>query len=77
MEFKVIYSPRAKIEIFESLTYYFEKSLTVGINFNNELRYLDNALAINPFYEVKYKNVRAIPFNTFPFSLFFTVNEAT
>lgn len=66
MEFEVIYSPRAKIEIFKALNYYFGKTRSAGFDLNNELKNINKALVLNPFYEIKYKNIRAIPLNTFP-----------
>ena len=77
MEYEIVYAPRAKIEIFEVLSFYFERSPKVASDFNPELKYIDTALTINLFYEIKYKNVRAIPLNTFPYSFFFTVNETS
>ncbi len=77
MEFEVIYAPRAKIEIFGALSFYIEINLGVAYYFNAELKSIDNALIINPFYEIKYKNIRAVPLNTFPYSFYFTVNEST
>lgn len=71
MAFEVIYAPRAKIEIFDALNFYFERSLVAAMEFDVELKYLNNALEINPFYEIKYKNIRAIPLKTFPYSFYF------
>ncbi len=46
---------------------------------NYFITYLNNAykmLAKNPYFAVRYKNVRAIKIRKFPYALFFTIDES-
>ncbi len=45
------------------------------INFVIALKNAYNHLELDPFYRIRYKNVRAIKLRRFPFNLYFTVNE--
>lgn len=75
MEFKVLISPRALEELEEALEYYSEIPTALkafSLAFDNSL----STLSTNPYFEVRYKNVRALPIEKFPYLIFFTVDEA-
>ena len=75
MEFKIIISPRAQFEIETITDYYSEISRNVLIHFNERLTETYNYLKINPYFEKRYKNFRAVPIKKFPYLLFFTIDE--
>lgn len=31
---------------------------------------------MNPFYEIRYDNIRCLPLKTFPYTIHFSINEA-
>lgn len=75
MAFKVIVSPRAQKEIETSIDFYIERSENAPKDFILALEKAYESLSINPFYALRYKNVRSLKLAKFPFSLFFTINE--
>lgn len=77
MAYKIIVSPRAQNEIIKAIDYYFERSEDAPNNFITQLEQNYAYLANNPFFIIRYKNVRSLKLKKFPYSLYFTVNEKT
>lgn len=75
MVYKIIVSPRAQKEIEIAIDYYALYSENAPEKFILFLKYSYQALAINPFFTVFYKNVRGLKIKKFPYSLYFTINE--
>jgi toxin ParE1/3/4 len=75
MVYKVIVSPRAQKEIENAIDYYALYSAEAPANFIKALKETYFALERNPFYRVRYKNVRAFKIYGFPYSLFFIINK--
>lgn len=75
MAYKVIVSPRAQKEIENAIDYYALYSVDAPINFIAVLKEAYRTLETNPFFRVRYKNVRALKIKRFPHSLYFTINE--
>ncbi|WP_436415996.1 type II toxin-antitoxin system RelE/ParE family toxin [Petrimonas sp.] len=76
MEYKISISLRAQQEIDDAIGYYQLHSLKAPALFIEEVRNTFKILAQNPFFAVKYKNVRAIKIKKFPYSLYFIVNKS-
>jgi len=75
MGFKIIVSKKAQDEIENASDYYAEINVNLAFKFFNELTETYNKLELNPNYQIKYKNYRAIPLKIFPFLLFYIVDE--
>jgi plasmid stabilization system protein ParE len=75
MGFKVIVSKKAQIEIENATEYYAEINLNLALRFYNELSETYKKLELNPDYQVRHKNYRAIPLKVFPFLLFYVYDE--
>lgn len=75
MAYKIIVSPRAQKEIIIAIDYYLIKSENAPENFILQLEKIYKQLAINPYYPVRYKNIRSVKIKKFPFSLYFYVDE--
>jgi toxin ParE1/3/4 len=75
MAYKIIVSPRALKEIENAIDYYALYSVDAPKNFIASLQYTYNSLSISPFYRIRYKNIRALKINKFPYSLYYTINE--
>ena len=76
MAFKITISPRAQREIENAIEFYKMYSLNASRYFISSLNDSYQMLAKNPFFTVRYKNVRAINIRKFPYSLFFTIDES-
>lgn len=75
MAYKIIVSPRAQKEIENAIEYYALYSMDAPLNFVASLKEAYVTLANNPFFKVRYKNVRALKIKNFPHSLYFVINE--
>lgn len=75
MGYKIFVSPRAQKEIENAIDYYALYSTDAPVNFIAVLKESYKVLEINPFFRVRYKNIRALKIKRFPHSLFFIINE--
>lgn len=75
MGYKIIVSPRAQKEIENAIDYYTLNSTNASINFIIILKDAYTTLERNPFFKVRYKNIRALKLKKFPHSLYFNINE--
>lgn len=75
MAYKIIVSPRAQKEIENAIDYYAMYSVDAPANFIVSLKEAYFTLESNPFFRVRYKNVRALKIKRFPHSLYFIINE--
>ena len=75
MAYKVIISPRAQKEIENAIDYYALYSVDAPVNFISLLTETYGSLESNPFFKVRYKNIRALKIKKFPYSLYFSINE--
>ncbi|TAH00686.1 MAG: type II toxin-antitoxin system RelE/ParE family toxin [Sphingobacteriales bacterium] len=74
--YNILIEDRAIIEIENAIEYYETKLVGLGYNFKIELSKSFDALSINPYYQIRYKNVRCKPLKKFPFLIHYTVNKA-
>ena len=74
MGFELFASPQVDIDLEEAYEYYKNAPKTIQ-KFDKALLSYYDTLEHNPFFKVRYKNVRALPFKNFPYIIFFTVNE--
>ena len=77
MVYNVIVSPRALNEIEAAIDFYVLNSNDAPKNFITELADAYEVLARNPFKRIRYKNIRAIQLNKFPYFLFYVVNKSS
>jgi plasmid stabilization system protein ParE len=75
MAYKIFVSPRAQKEIENAIDYYALYSSDAPLNFITALKAAYNSLKTNPFFRVRYKNVRTLKIKRFPHSLYFIINE--
>ncbi|MHC1775374.1 MAG: type II toxin-antitoxin system RelE/ParE family toxin [Lentimicrobium sp.] len=75
MAYKIIVSPRAQKEIENAIEYYALYSVNAPVIFISALKEAFTTIETNPFYRVRYKNIRALKINKFPHSLYFIINE--
>lgn len=75
MAYKIIVSPKAQKEIENAIEYYAMYSSNAPQSFVARLKTAYQSLETNPFFFVRYKNIRALKIHKFPFSLYFEINE--
>lgn len=79
MEYKIVLSPKAEIEIDDAIQYYnqyynqFSKS--AARSFKKQLSDSYKKIRLNPFFEKKYNDVRFLPFSKYPYIVLFRVAE--
>ncbi len=73
MEFKI--NPEAKKDIQNEINYYNDKQKGLGKKFHTELKVYFDAIKKNPFYQIRYQNVRCLPLKNFPIMIHFTLEE--
>ena len=75
MNYNLVILDQAQEEINNAYEYYLEISFSVMKSFNNQLEMAYQSLETNPFFQFRYKKLRALPFKTFPYMIFFDINE--
>lgn len=75
MAYKIIVSPLTQKEIEAAIDYYSLYSKNAPINFIEALKEAYKTLETNPFFRIRYKNIRALKLKRFPYSLYFIINE--
>ena len=76
MRFQVIIQPEAMIDIQDGMDYYNSKQSGLGNKFHEFVSDAIDALRTNPFYQIRYNEVRCLPLKKFPFMLHFHLNES-
>ncbi|MBD3904266.1 type II toxin-antitoxin system RelE/ParE family toxin [Chryseobacterium sp. Ch-15] len=75
MDFSFKFLPIAEENIEDAIDYYATISLTVLKNFNKQLDFSISRIVTNPYFQKRFKNVRALPIKKFPYIIFYEVNE--
>ncbi|MFZ4797460.1 MAG: type II toxin-antitoxin system RelE/ParE family toxin [Bacteroidia bacterium] len=75
MSFVVKIEKRAINDISNSIEYYNIQQKDLGNKFVKEVNKAINKISINPFYQIRYDDVRCILVNKFPFMIHFSIDE--
>ena len=75
LRYKLKIEPEAKIDIQDNIKWYNKQQKSLGNRFHKEVKEYFNSLKTNPFYAVKYDNIRCLPLKVFPYMIHFSVNE--
>lgn len=75
MAYNLTILPDAQEEIQKAFEHYGQLSVSALTNFDNQLEEVYRNLEINPYYQVRHQHLRAIPFKSFPFLVFFDVDQ--
>lgn len=75
MAYKIFVSPRAQKELENAIEYYALYSTDAPINFIASLKETYATLETNPFFRIRYKNIRALKITKYPYSIYFVINE--
>ncbi len=60
MEFEVIVHPKVELELQEAYEYHFKNSSAKALRLIHVFEEIIQALKINPFYQIRYKNIRGL-----------------
>lgn len=74
--FQIKLEPEAKEDIQKGIEYYKEKQKGLGKKFHAEVKNSIAAIRKNPFYQIRYDDIRCLPLNKFPFMIHFRVDES-
>lgn len=75
MEFSFKFLPIAEENIEVATDYYAGISMKVLKSFNKQLDLSISRILINPYFQKRYKDVRALPLRKFPYIIFYEVDE--
>ncbi|MEO6130227.1 MAG: type II toxin-antitoxin system RelE/ParE family toxin [Saprospiraceae bacterium] len=76
MKYKIRLSPKAKKDIQAAIEWYIQNQSGLGDKFYFNLQANIEKLESNPFYQIRYDNVRCMPLKKFPYMLHFTIDES-
>jgi plasmid stabilization system protein ParE len=75
----VLYKVRIRDQAFNELQdvvdYYNNINSTLAERFFNMFENALEILKINPHFQVQFDNIRSLPLHTFPYSIYFDINE--
>lgn len=75
MSFNIVLNDAAVHDIQLAIDYYNQQQTGLGKRFYNTINRAFETLKRNPFYQVRYDNVRCFYSRPFPFLIHFTVDE--
>lgn len=75
ISYKILFSDIADQEISQAIEYHQANSEVGEYNFKTQLNRILDTLETNPFFQIKYKNIRAVPFKSLPYLVIFEINE--
>lgn len=75
MDYKLVILKQAAQEIENIFDYYAQFSTSSVLKFDSQLEHIFQVLETNPFFQIKYKNIRAVPFKLLPYLVIFEINE--
>lgn len=74
--FDIVIEPRALDDIQVGIDYYDSIKIGLGELFYNIINEYIEAISINPFYQIRYKDYRALPISKFPYIIIFYLDES-
>ena len=75
MLFEIILEKRALRDLDKGVEYYNEQQKGLGRRFSKEVNTAFNTLIKNPFFQIRYDDIRCLPLKKFPFMIHFSVDE--
>lgn len=71
MKYSIIIEENALQDIQDAIDYYDEQQFGLGEKFENNIHRSIMAMAKNPFYQVRYDQIRCFPLKKFPYMIHF------
>jgi len=73
--YRIKIESEASRDIQEGIDWYNEQQANPGRKFHSAVKNAIAQLMVNPFYQIRYDEVRCLPLKKFPFMVHFTVDE--
>lgn len=77
MTYRVLADPRVVEDLQEAIDYYEAEQKGLAQYFGEQIEQAFLTLERNPFFQIRYDNVRCLPIKKFPYMFHFTINEST
>ena len=74
--YKIQADPRVKLDLKEATLFLKSRRKGLDVKFLNDYKNCLITLKTNPFFEVRYNNVRCMPLHVFKYMIHFNVDEA-
>ena len=75
MAFKIVITLKAQIDILEGIEWYDKQAYDLGKRFYQTIQANFKILCINPFFQVRYEDVRCLPLEKYPYMVHFVIDE--
>jgi len=75
MAFKIVITQKAHIDILEGVEWYDKQSTDIGKRFYQTIQKKFKTLRQNPFFQVRYEDVRCLPLGKYPYLIHFVLDE--
>lgn len=73
--FDISISIRARDDIYKGIDYYNQQVNGLGKQFAIAIKNAVKTLKKNPFFQIRYDDVRCLPLDSFPYMIHYTLNE--
>ncbi len=74
-KFEIVFHPQFVADLQNAIEYYELQQIGLGLKFNQTVKDAVDAVCLNPFYQIRYDNIRCFATKKFPFLLHFEVDE--
>lgn len=71
------FAPMASDDLRLAISYYNNQQANLGTRFYKQVKESLKVLKVNPFFQIRYDNVRCLPIKKFPFMVHFIVEESS
>ncbi len=75
--FSIHIEARVFDELDATIFYYNSQKTNLGLHFYKEVKKTFGVLQKNPFFQIRYRNIRCIPLKKFPFLVHYFIDEET
>jgi hypothetical protein len=74
-KFEIIFHPHFVADLQSGIEYYELQQIGLGLRFNETVKDAVDSIQSNPFYQIRYDNIRCFATKKFPFLLHFEIDE--
>lgn len=75
MVFKIVITPSARTDTFDGIEWYEKQAKGLGMRFYKSIKKGYKTIRQNPYFQIRYDEVRCLPLEKFPYMVHFTIDE--
>jgi hypothetical protein len=75
MVFKIVMTHKAHLDTLQGIEWYNKQSVELGKRFYQTIQKKYKNLRQNPYFQVRYEDIRCLPIEKFPYMIHFAVEE--